>query len=518
MSKLRFFITILLLITIPSLGYPQQVFPSGPTAPRAVSSYDDMLRLLEDIEAGRIEHYSEEKLNELGRFVVVLAEQGILPGNVAAHAALQTDIAALFDYEEDGFEYATFSEFSYDQDDGAILLCKHHKHKHKHDKKHHHHKKHGFIKRIKRFVKKHKKAIIIGVAVVLTVTVVVVAITAASAAAASTAAAAAAAAASGSDREEKPEHEESSPPPQTAPDALDVMSTVEEAPLLKATFEEHVSSFKEDLIENDHPAPSRETASFGEVTRGLGSKLAHDVLDDVAKVVSIGPQINNEIQEIATKICPDRDPNPILNHLLLGPSVEMFDAMVAKGHEVIDQVFATDQAKDYTPEAKAEARAITESLPKGLRVAKGELPPPGFAQAKAAKQAPKIATTISEAAAGELSASATVAKNINKPNSIWSARKNMNPVENAFWHWKKHGKEFQELSNARDYVEKIRNFLSNPPSGTLMKTRLNGEIVLYHPETNTFASFTKEGVPKTLFKPDVSKHKYSTNLEYFNAQ
>ena len=57
-----------------------------------------------------------------------------------------------------------------------------------------------------------------------------------------------------------------------------------------------------------------------------------------------------------------------------------------------------------------------------------------------------------------------VARNMTKSNSIWSSRKNMNPVENAFWHWKKHGKEFNELENARHYVEKVREFLSAPPS------------------------------------------------------
>lgn len=75
-----------------------------------------------------------------------------------------------------------------------------------------------------------------------------------------------------------------------------------------------------------------------------------------------------------------------------------------------------------------------------------------------------------------------------------------------------------ENSMGKQYAEKAKNFLSNPPPGTLMKTRSNGEIVCYHPESNTFASFTNEGNPKTLFKPDVLKHKYTTNLEYFNAQ
>ena len=117
-----------------------------------------------------------------------------------------------------------------------------------------------------------------------------------------------------------------------------------------------------------------------------------------------------------------------------------------------------------------------------------------------------------------IKAEEAIARSMGKSNKIWSCTKEMNSVENALWHWKKHGKEFQELNNSRHYVEKVRNFLSTPPSGTLMKTRLNGETVLYHPETNVFASFTKEGIPKTFFKPNPSKHKYLTNLEYFNAQ
>lgn len=62
------------------------------------------------------------------------------------------------------------------------------------------------------------------------------------------------------------------------------------------------------------------------------------------------------------------------------------------------------------------------------------------------------------------------------------------------------------------------DFVNNPPSGTLTKIRNNGDTVLYNPATNVFAVKTKDGIPRTVFKPNPSGHNFNTNLEYFNAQ
>ena len=35
----------------------------------------------------------------------------------------------------------------------------------------------------------------------------------------------------------------------------------------------------------------------------------------------------------------------------------------------------------------------------------------------------------------------------------------------------------------------------------LSKTRPNGKILRYNQETNTFSSYTKDGIPKTMFHP-----------------
>jgi hypothetical protein len=101
---------------------------------------------------------------------------------------------------------------------------------------------------------------------------------------------------------------------------------------------------------------------------------------------------------------------------------------------------------------------------------------------------------------------------------IWSRTSKLSPVQNAFKHWRKHRAEFPEFQNAKQYVEGARRFFSRPPSGTLVKTRANGERVFYNPSSNTFGVQAADGTPMTLFRPDPSKHGYPTNLDYYDAQ
>ncbi len=86
-------------------------------------------------------------------------------------------------------------------------------------------------------------------------------------------------------------------------------------------------------------------------------------------------------------------------------------------------------------------------------------------------------------------------------SEVWTKGPKFNGVENAFSHWKKHGKTFPELNNAKEYVEKAKSFFTNPPSGTISKMRPNGEQLLYNPKTNIFGVKTKNGLPKTMFRP-----------------
>jgi RHS repeat-associated protein len=85
--------------------------------------------------------------------------------------------------------------------------------------------------------------------------------------------------------------------------------------------------------------------------------------------------------------------------------------------------------------------------------------------------------------------------------AIWTSTRNQSSVENAFSHWQKHGQDFPNCPNAKSYAKTARDFLNNPPNGSLTKVRSNGDTLVYDPATNTFAAGDANGVPRTMFKP-----------------
>ena len=56
-------------------------------------------------------------------------------------------------------------------------------------------------------------------------------------------------------------------------------------------------------------------------------------------------------------------------------------------------------------------------------------------------------------------------------------------------------------ATAQDYLAKIRAFTSRPPAGTDRAERPNGDVLLYQASTNTFAVVSRDGAPRTMFKP-----------------
>jgi uncharacterized protein RhaS with RHS repeats len=98
-----------------------------------------------------------------------------------------------------------------------------------------------------------------------------------------------------------------------------------------------------------------------------------------------------------------------------------------------------------------------------------------------------------------------------KGTPLWSSTKGKSSVENAFGHWKKHRSEFPELQNAKQYAEKAKDFLNNPPKGTFTKNRPNGDVLRYDPKTNTFGVKGADGSPKTMFRPN-------DGIDYWNKQ
>ena len=119
-----------------------------------------------------------------------------------------------------------------------------------------------------------------------------------------------------------------------------------------------------------------------------------------------------------------------------------------------------------------------------------------------------------EAAKKVLAEARRVENNVYRDDSYgytWSQGKPRDFNQNLTIHWNKHKSEFPELRFQNDYYRFARDFVENPPAGTLTKTRSNGDVLFYQPSTNTFAIKDKNGNIKTMFKPKDKE-------KYWNAQ
>ncbi|MNU38955.1 hypothetical protein D3C71_276390 [compost metagenome] len=56
--------------------------------------------------------------------------------------------------------------------------------------------------------------------------------------------------------------------------------------------------------------------------------------------------------------------------------------------------------------------------------------------------------------------------------------------------------------SADEYLSKVRAFTEATPKGTETVKRPNGDTLYYQAATNTFAVVDRNGVPRTMFKPD----------------
>ena len=66
--------------------------------------------------------------------------------------------------------------------------------------------------------------------------------------------------------------------------------------------------------------------------------------------------------------------------------------------------------------------------------------------------------------------------------------------------YRENGADFGARSPA-DFAAKARAFVADPPAGTERVERPNGDVLLYQASTNTFAVVSRDGAPRTLFKP-----------------
>lgn len=84
---------------------------------------------------------------------------------------------------------------------------------------------------------------------------------------------------------------------------------------------------------------------------------------------------------------------------------------------------------------------------------------------------------------------------------LWTANKRHTAEENAQYAFERNGEAFG-AKDLDDFVAKAHAFVNHPPAGVEKISRANGDTELYDAKTNVFAVVSKEGAPRTIFKPD----------------
>lgn len=100
-------------------------------------------------------------------------------------------------------------------------------------------------------------------------------------------------------------------------------------------------------------------------------------------------------------------------------------------------------------------------------------------------------------AASDASASAPEAE---RGRPVWSEARNRTAEEGAQRSFERNGADFG-AATVDAYVQQAHAFITNPPAGTETAQRRNGDTLYYHAPSNTFAVATRDGAPRTLFKP-----------------
>ena len=314
-------------------------------------SFDEIVNFIESLEKDDLEwRYSEDEIDKINCWLATLAREGQLFDE--DEDSLELDIAQLF-FPSYKSSFAIVPESNYllspaiycDQDAQLLLI--------------------GFFKELKKvgkaikygaktvykgttdFIVEHKKEIIIG-AVIL----IAGAITYATCA-----------------------PEECTPTPivpSTAPSepASEGISSIftpdlqqspkESLPSLGYTvslqenLDENIVAFKETLIAEEILESSNDIEQTNpsiwnatkEQIREHGSTLAHVVIDGVSEQFAKTAEILDSFVEISNNIIPFDDSEE------LSGRAEVHEKHTYKAHQIIDQIFATNQALEYTKEAK----------------------------------------------------------------------------------------------------------------------------------------------------------------------
>ena len=84
---------------------------------------------------------------------------------------------------------------------------------------------------------------------------------------------------------------------------------------------------------------------------------------------------------------------------------------------------------------------------------------------------------------------------------MWSASRRYSAQQNAQRAFERNGAAFG-ADTIDEFVQKAHAFVEAPPKGAQTLKRRNGDLLIYDPKANVFAVRSKEGAPRTMFRPD----------------
>jgi pyocin large subunit-like protein len=83
---------------------------------------------------------------------------------------------------------------------------------------------------------------------------------------------------------------------------------------------------------------------------------------------------------------------------------------------------------------------------------------------------------------------------------MWAPNRKHSAEDNAQYQFSHHGEDFHAKTE-EDYVSKAHAFIDHPPAGAETIERRNGDRLIYDQSSNTFAVASRDGAPRTLFRP-----------------
>jgi pyocin large subunit-like protein len=109
-------------------------------------------------------------------------------------------------------------------------------------------------------------------------------------------------------------------------------------------------------------------------------------------------------------------------------------------------------------------------------------------------------TTASYGSSGQIGAARAEPVPLVNGKPMWAANRRHTAEENAQYQFSRDGADFG-AGSVDDFVAKTHAFIDSPPAGVQTLTRSNGDRLLYDPKSNVFAVVSRDGAPRTMFKP-----------------